>query len=101
MILGAQAPGKVGHRQVTSEKTTSNNEVVFSVFCILAQSIESPGPGFPPFDPHCWSLRFGCSVALSSSYYRFSNTGVKYSRADDTWAQAPGKVESTLLECAL
>ncbi len=30
MILGAQAPGKVGHRQVTNEKTISC-EVVFSV----------------------------------------------------------------------
>ena len=30
MILGAQAPGKVGHRQVTNERTISY-EVVFSV----------------------------------------------------------------------
>jgi hypothetical protein len=42
MILGAQAPGKVGHRQVTSEKATSN-EVAFSVFMS-----QSPGSGGLP-----------------------------------------------------
>ena len=29
MILGAQAPGKVGHRQVTSERTISYEVVLF------------------------------------------------------------------------
>ena len=32
MILGAQAPGKVGHRQVNKQKTISN-QIVFLCFC--------------------------------------------------------------------
>jgi hypothetical protein len=42
-ILGAQAPGKVGHRQVTNEKTISD-EMVFSVFYS-----KSKGSAFHPF----------------------------------------------------
>ena len=66
MILGAQAPGKVGHRQVTSEKTISN-EVVFSVSSYTVNQ----GPGFHPFGIHtagvCVTSR---SVAKGSSAFR-------------------------------
>ena len=93
MILGAQAPGKVGHRQVTNEKTISY-EVVFSVFCVVGQY----------WVPHCRSVRYGtqcgeklvrfscsiqtagvcvlgCSVAKGSSAFR--------SRANETWGTSP------------
>ncbi|MDR3601460.1 MAG: hypothetical protein P4L49_13430, partial [Desulfosporosinus sp.] len=45
MILGAQAPGKVGHRQVNKQKTISGNEIVF--LCCLELE-QSPLPGVPP-----------------------------------------------------
>jgi len=67
MILGAQAPGKVGHRQVTNEKAISQ-EIVFSVF-LLRVSIGSHTAGV------CVISR---SVAKGSSAFRF--------RADDTWS---------------
>ena len=83
MILGAQAPGKVGHRQVTSEKTISN-EVVFSVFycrSVLGPTLQEYAfrdavwrKARPPFvfDPHCWSMRFGSQCG--EKLVRFSYT---------------------------
>jgi hypothetical protein len=56
MILGAQAPGKVGHRQVTSEEAISN-EVASSVFSFAGQST-----GVPPVRPTLQEYAFRDAV---------------------------------------
>jgi hypothetical protein len=86
MILGAQAPGKVGHRQVNKRKGYLERGSLLCASCglfvrVITRSIHVAG-----------ACVTGRNVAKSSSAFRIPNTEVKTSRANDTWAQAPGKV---------
>ena len=66
MILGAQAPGKVGHRQVNKRK---DYLLRGSLFCV---SYETTRRGSTRSDPHCWSLRHEsqCGESLVRLSYR-------------------------------
>ena len=76
MILGAQAPGKVGHRQVTSKRTISN-EVVFLRFLWVSSGSHTAGV--------CVT---GRSVAKSSSAFRVRSTLQEYASWVAVWRKA-------------
>ena len=96
-ILGAQAPGKIGHRQVTNKKAISNEvafSLVFRCWSVLGPTLQEYALRDAvwrkaPFARKC-SFGVAGSAILSTGDYRAFR-----SRAKDTWGASPWENRSS------